>query len=338
MEWHDFEVGSELVSYSEGPITVTDFVRYQGASGDMNPIHHDYDYARKAGFAGPFAVGMRQAGVLERLVHGEVRVVELHVFADQRDLDLVVQLGDPLGQLAPVGEVGLARRKAEALADEGVEPLRRETLGDEVHVRDVGGREHGARVDVGEQRDFNRQRTIHAGRRTEGAKQREAKLQIADQHTAADQPVEGGEDRVMCVQTPGTLAQPPHCRRAAGRLGLAPRRTTELAQHRSGGRHTRGAERARRRLEPDAMSQSAAIQSRVKRLIVESLNLEGMRPEMIEDETPLFGEGLGLDSVDALELVVALEKEFGIRIKSQEIGREVFSSVSSLSQFIEGRT
>lgn len=78
--------------------------------------------------------------------------------------------------------------------------------------------------------------------------------------------------------------------------------------------------------------------ARIKRLIVESLNLEGMRPEMIADEAPLFGEGLGLDSVDALELVVALEKEFGIRIKSQEIGREVFSSVSTLSQFIEGRS
>ena len=82
----------------------------------------------------------------------------------------------------------------------------------------------------------------------------------------------------------------------------------------------------------------ATTPARIKRLIVESLNLEGMRPEMIEDEAPLFGEGLGLDSVDALELVVALEKEFGIRIKSQEIGREAFSSVSTLSQFIEGRT
>lgn len=82
----------------------------------------------------------------------------------------------------------------------------------------------------------------------------------------------------------------------------------------------------------------AATPDRIKRLIVESLNLEGMSPEMIEDEAPLFGEGLGLDSVDALELVVALEKEFGIKIKSQEIGREVFSSVSTLSQFIEGRT
>ena len=86
------------------------------------------------------------------------------------------------------------------------------------------------------------------------------------------------------------------------------------------------------------MSQVLETPTRIKRLIVDSLHLEGIQPEMIEDEAPLFGEGLGLDSVDALELVVALEKEFGIKIKSQEIGREVFSSVSSLSQFIEGRT
>jgi acyl carrier protein len=86
------------------------------------------------------------------------------------------------------------------------------------------------------------------------------------------------------------------------------------------------------------MSEVISTQDRIKRLIVESLNLEGMKPEMIEDGAPLFGEGLGLDSVDALELVVALEKEFGIKIKSQEIGREVFSSVSTLSEFIAGRT
>ena len=81
----------------------------------------------------------------------------------------------------------------------------------------------------------------------------------------------------------------------------------------------------------------ATTPERIKRLIVSSLNLEGMSPETIGDDTPLFGEGLGLDSVDALELVVALEKEFGIKIKSQEIGREVFSSVSTLSEFIEAR-
>lgn len=86
------------------------------------------------------------------------------------------------------------------------------------------------------------------------------------------------------------------------------------------------------------MSLVMPIQSRVKRLIVESLNLDGMTPEMIDENAPLFGEGLGLDSVDALELVVALEREFGIKIKSQELGQEVFSSVNSLSDFIAGRT
>jgi acyl carrier protein len=86
------------------------------------------------------------------------------------------------------------------------------------------------------------------------------------------------------------------------------------------------------------MSEALATPSRIKRLIVTSLNLDGVQPETIDDDAPLFGEGLGLDSVDALELVVALEKEFGIKIKSQELGREVFSSVASLSQFIEGRS
>lgn len=86
------------------------------------------------------------------------------------------------------------------------------------------------------------------------------------------------------------------------------------------------------------MQDVAVTPDRIKRLIVKSLHLEGIAPEAIETDAPLFGEGLGLDSVDALELVVALEKEFGIKIKSQEIGREVFSSVATLSQFIEART
>jgi acyl dehydratase len=57
-------VGAELFSLSDGPLTITDFVRYQGASGDMNPVHHDTEFAQRAGFPTPFAVGMRQAGVL----------------------------------------------------------------------------------------------------------------------------------------------------------------------------------------------------------------------------------------------------------------------------------
>jgi len=80
-----------------------------------------------------------------------------------------------------------------------------------------------------------------------------------------------------------------------------------------------------------------AVRSRLKELIIQSLNLEGMTPGQIKDEEPLFGEGLGLDSVDALELVVALEKEYGISIESHEVGREVFASVSSLAGFVAKR-
>ncbi|MDQ1501742.1 MAG: hypothetical protein QOI86_5082 [Actinomycetota bacterium] len=62
--WDDLDVGTEGPTLEDKPLTVTDFVRYQGASGDMNPIHHDTEFARKAGFPQPFAVGMLQAGVL----------------------------------------------------------------------------------------------------------------------------------------------------------------------------------------------------------------------------------------------------------------------------------
>lgn len=82
---------------------------------------------------------------------------------------------------------------------------------------------------------------------------------------------------------------------------------------------------------------TAAIRTRIKSLIVESLNLEGVDPASIGDESPLFGEGLGLDSVDALELVVALEKEYGIKIQSQEAGKEAFASVAALAGFVAER-
>ena len=85
------------------------------------------------------------------------------------------------------------------------------------------------------------------------------------------------------------------------------------------------------------MSPKPSLAQSLKELIIRSLNLEGMTPEMIGDADPLFGEGLGLDSVDALELVVALEKEFKIKIQSHEIDPKVFSSVISLSEFIQTR-
>ena len=60
----DLTVGADREPFVDKPLTITDFVRYQGASGDMNPIHHDSSFAAKAGYPTPFAVGMLQAGVL----------------------------------------------------------------------------------------------------------------------------------------------------------------------------------------------------------------------------------------------------------------------------------
>jgi acyl carrier protein len=86
------------------------------------------------------------------------------------------------------------------------------------------------------------------------------------------------------------------------------------------------------------MADQNVIREKLKGLIIESLNLEGMTPEMIDNEAPLFGEGLGLDSVDALELVVALEKEFSVRIEGEETTREAFASVSAMAKFIDSLT
>lgn len=74
---------------------------------------------------------------------------------------------------------------------------------------------------------------------------------------------------------------------------------------------------------------------RVKNLIITSLRLKNIRPEDIKDNAPLFGEGLGLDSIDALELVVALEKEFGIKIPDEDVGKDAFASVSALADYIK---
>jgi acyl dehydratase len=62
--WDLLAVGGEREPFVDDPLTITDFVRYQGASGDMNPIHHDTAFAQRAGYPGPFAVGMLQAGIL----------------------------------------------------------------------------------------------------------------------------------------------------------------------------------------------------------------------------------------------------------------------------------
>ncbi len=75
----------------------------------------------------------------------------------------------------------------------------------------------------------------------------------------------------------------------------------------------------------------------LKARIIESLNLQDIAPEQIDDDAPLFGTGLGLDSIDALELVVMLEKHYGIVIKDIEEGRPAFRSVRTLADFIAAR-
>jgi acyl carrier protein len=73
---------------------------------------------------------------------------------------------------------------------------------------------------------------------------------------------------------------------------------------------------------------------RVKELIVRRLKLD-IDPASIENDAPLFGEGLGLDSIDALELVLGLEQEFGIKVEDEEVGVKAFASVNALVEFIE---
>ena len=76
------------------------------------------------------------------------------------------------------------------------------------------------------------------------------------------------------------------------------------------------------------------LKPQIKEAIVRSLRLT-MSPSEIEDAIPLFGEGLGLDSIDALELVLELERTFGVRIKDEEVGNRVLRSVNSIAEFIE---
>lgn len=76
----------------------------------------------------------------------------------------------------------------------------------------------------------------------------------------------------------------------------------------------------------------------IKAKIIESLNLEDITPAQIADDAPLFGPGgLELDSIDALELVVMLEKNYGIVIKDMEQGRPAFQSVSTLAAFVNAK-
>ena len=73
----------------------------------------------------------------------------------------------------------------------------------------------------------------------------------------------------------------------------------------------------------------------VKNEVIEALNLEDMTPEDLGDDDPLFGaDGLGLDSIDALELIVLLEKKYGIKLADPSQGKAIFSSVASIADYV----
>lgn len=81
------------------------------------------------------------------------------------------------------------------------------------------------------------------------------------------------------------------------------------------------------------MNKEQLIQQ-LKLQIIEQLKLDGKKPEDIGDHAPLFVEGLGLDSIDALELIVLLQQEYGIKLKNAEEGQSVFMSVNTMADYI----
>lgn len=73
----------------------------------------------------------------------------------------------------------------------------------------------------------------------------------------------------------------------------------------------------------------------LKQLIIEALNLEGLQPADIDDAAPLFGEGLGLDSIDALEILMILDKHYGIKFANREESKAVLASIDSIAGYID---
>ena len=84
------------------------------------------------------------------------------------------------------------------------------------------------------------------------------------------------------------------------------------------------------------MSVQSPAEHELAQLLVESLNLEGVAPDSIDPEAPLFGDGLGLDSIDALELALAISKKYGFQLRSDsDENRRIVSSLRALSAHID---
>jgi acyl carrier protein len=79
------------------------------------------------------------------------------------------------------------------------------------------------------------------------------------------------------------------------------------------------------------------LMANLKKQIIEALNLKHLRPEDIGDDQPLFVEGLGLDSIDALELIVLLQQQYNIRVENPQDGPNIFRSVKSIAEYIQAK-
>ena len=81
--------------------------------------------------------------------------------------------------------------------------------------------------------------------------------------------------------------------------------------------------------------ETAQLRQQLKKQIVESLNLLSVKPDDIKDDEPLFGEGLGLDSIDSIELIVLLSREYGVVIEDPKEGRKVLVDINVMAAYIE---
>jgi acyl carrier protein len=78
--------------------------------------------------------------------------------------------------------------------------------------------------------------------------------------------------------------------------------------------------------------------AKLKVQVIEQLNLEDLTPDDIDTKAPLFGDGLGLDSIDALELIVLMEREYGIKINDPSEGKKIFTSLETMANYIEANS
>lgn len=81
--------------------------------------------------------------------------------------------------------------------------------------------------------------------------------------------------------------------------------------------------------------QTADLKVELKNKMIEFLNLSPMTPEEIKDDAPLFGEGLGLDSIDSLELIVMMKREYGIEIQDPKEGRKILVNIDTMVDYIQ---